>query len=109
MAPLVACYNAEGHPAAYLVQQFLARVAKVARGPVPPSTPPPRSWKEVGTQTEPWREPQTEPWREPLRSTIGTQTDVFVDLTQQEDVLAEVQREVVKRLDVKITDALQRK
>ena len=95
-APKVAYKDPRGRPAAFLVQQSWARAAKVARGPTPPSTPPPRQ----ATRTQP------EPWREPLRSTIGTQTDDFVDITQNKDFMAQVQRAVVEHLDVKITDAL---
>jgi hypothetical protein len=95
-APKVAFNDSRGRPAAFLVQQSWARAAEVARGPTPRSTPPPRQ----ATRTQP------EPWREPLRSTIGTQTDDFVDITQNKNFMAQVQREVVKRLDVKIVDAL---
>ena len=54
---------------------------------MPRSTPPPRRWQDRGAQTEP------APWviREPLRSTIGTQTDVFTDPMQQEEFVAAVQ------------------
>ena len=95
-APKVAFNDPRGRPAAFLVQQCWARAAKVARGPTPPSTPTPRQ----ATRTQP------EPWREPLRSTVGTQTDDFVDITQNKDFMAQVQRAVVEHLDVKITDVL---
>ena len=95
-APEVAFNDPRGRPAAFLVRQCWARAGKVASGPTPPSTPTPRQV----TRTQP------EPWREPLRSTIGTQTDDFVDITQNKDFMAQVQRAVVEHLDVKITDAL---
>ena len=91
--PQVAFSTARGRPAAYFVPGAATRVAKVARGPVPPSTPPPRRWKDCGAQTEP------APWviREPQRSTIGTQTDVFTDPMQLEEFVVAVQREVGER------------
>ena len=95
-APKVAFNDPRGRPAAFLVRQCWARAGKIASGPTPPSTPTPRQ----ATRTQP------EPWREPLRWTIGTQTDDFVDITQNKDFMAQVQRAVVEHLDVKITDAL---
>ena len=95
-APEVAFNDPRGRPAAFLVRQCWARAGKVASGPTPPSTPTPRQ----ATRTQP------EPRREPLRSTVGTQTDDFVDITKNKDFMAQVQRAVVEHLDVKIKDAL---
>ena len=97
MSPQVAFNTAEGRPAAYFVQGAATRVAKAARGPEPPSTPPPRRSTSTQTQPAPWAR-----WHEPRRSTIGTQTDVFTDPMQEEEFLAAVRRDVVNRVDAQI-------
>ena len=97
MSPQVAFNTAEGRPAAYFVQDAATRVAKVARGPEPPSTPPPRRSTSTQTQPAPWAR-----WHEPRRSTIGTQTDVFTDPMQLEEFVAAVTDGVVERVDAQI-------